>query len=528
MYIRPTSLSEILIEKAPFFRAFLSLGLGICFARVFTSTSEVIFYFIFVTILSVAFIFSFSKRLLYFQSLLVMMSIASFGSWWYTKSVRDTLDINNDRKINYQAIITSEPIEKRKVVQCDLTITSENYKGKKIRASFLKDKYTAKHRNIYLGTCLDINSDISSLNDNNLKNDKYTLWLRDKGYSGTSFITSKKYKFIATNKNNLSFFNRMKLHALIVRHNLSYHLRTTNLQDKSLSIVSAMTLGDKSRLSSETYDTFSKTGASHILALSGMHLGILVMFLRGIFRNRRMILGRNAILLFFIWVYLFIVGLPISAVRAAIMMSIVLILEMLEENYLPINSLSLAGIIIVVARPTAVFDVGFQLSFISVFFILLLSNSMENVFSIPKRRFFSMLQVLWSMTVVSFTAWLGTFPLILYHFGKFSTYSILSNFIVVPAAYIVILGTIVLLLFDLEWLQQIVAELINTVIVWLSDALQFVSSLPFAYATGKYISLFTTILIYLVISIAISLWFKWYNHKQKAAADAIILSPPFE
>ena len=167
----------------------------------------------------------------------------------------------------------------------------------------------------------------------------------------------------------------MKLNGLLFRHKIEDQIREAGLDETSMSVVAAMTLGDKRYLDRSLYETFSQTGSAHILALSGLHLGIIFMLLYKVLKSRYLDWIREGILLFLIWSFVLVVGMPVSAIRAAIMMSIYIVADMFTEQKQPVNSLSLAAIILLVIQPATLFDIGFQLSFTSVFFILILFDS---------------------------------------------------------------------------------------------------------------------------------------------------------
>ena len=136
-------------------------------------------------------------------------------------------------------------------------------------------------------------------------------------------------------------------------------------------MASALTLGDRSRVSQETRAAYNEAGAAHLLALSGLHLGIIIGFFSWLLGRRLLRFSRwrfltVPLLILFVWAYAFVAGLPASLVRAALMATFILLTFLLRREVQLLNSLFLAAFIMLLLRPTYLFDVGAQLSFLAV------------------------------------------------------------------------------------------------------------------------------------------------------------------
>ena len=162
---------------------------------------------------------------------------------------------------------------------------------------------------------------------------------------------------------------------LQVRTRLLERLASLGMEEQTMALVAATALGDRTLLRRDTRDLYSRVGASHLLALSGLHLGIIVgLFLT--WMNGRLLLSRwrwpvGMMVLLFIWTYTFVAGMPTSLLRAALMTSIFVLASLMQRYGSPLQHLLLAAIVMMLWRPTVVFDVGAQLSFLAVAGILL-------------------------------------------------------------------------------------------------------------------------------------------------------------
>ena len=179
-----------------------------------------------------------------------------------------------------------------------------------------------------------------------------------------------RWRWIQGVEDSASWTARLRHRALKLRAALAERYAIADMDAEAQAIVVASTLGDRSQLSSQTRDLYSAAGASHLLALSGLHLSIIVgLFL--MFLNGRLYLSRwrplvGGLVILFIWCYAFVAGLPTSLVRASLMMSLFLVGSLLNRNGQPLHWLVLTALVMLLIRPVYLFDVGAQLSFAAV------------------------------------------------------------------------------------------------------------------------------------------------------------------
>ena len=184
---------------------------------------------------------------------------------------------------------------------------------------------------------------------------------------------------------------------------------------------------------------------------------------------------------------------PISAMRSAIMLSVYGLLSIGHRNRMSVNALAFTAIILLMWNPAWLFDVSFQLSFMAVWAILMFVPLFESVFPSEFLMSHRWLKWMWGMVAVSCSAQLAVAPLVAYYFGRFSTYFLLTNFIVIPAAFVILWLVLVVLAFPS------VAYLLLYVVQWLNTVLQAIASWPGASVEGLHPNTLQVVLIYVLI-----------------------------
>lgn len=204
-------------------------------------------------------------------------------------------------------------------------------------------------------------------------------------------------------------------------------------------ICSAITLGIRKSLPRRIYKRFQSCGAAHLLAVSGLHTGIVFAVIFVLLKALQ--LKRNPALLtavLFVLIYTVFTGLRLPTLRASIMLLFFVIGELKEKNMDPFNIISSAGILIILIMPRSIFGISFQLSFLAVFFILIMFNLLKDYFEkIPNRWFKQWLILPFFITL---SAQLGTLPVVAYYFGYIPLTGLLANLILIPLTGTLISG----------------------------------------------------------------------------------------
>ena len=309
-----------------------------------------------------------------------------------------------------------------------------------------------------------------------------------------------------------------KLNALEVRQIILKEEVHWNMDEDVQGVIAAMTLGDKSLLDKDVKNTYRKVGVAHVLALSGLHLMIIYAVITMAIGWWRYMLLKQVITILSIWAFAFMVGLSPSVVRSAVMISIYALLSLGYREKMSVNTLAFTAIVMLVVNPHSLYDVGFQLSFAAVLSILVLNPLFSKVIPLHVLQKHRWLRFWWGLTTVSISAQVGTAPLVAYYFGTFSTYFLLSNYIVVPMATVVLYLTLACLAtgcwVGLQlWLVSILGWIVGT----MNRILEIIGALPKNCVEGINLSTLQLYLIYILIGslvVLLSLWINSKNVKQ--------------
>ena len=292
---------------------------------------------------------------------------------------------------------------------------------------------------------------------------------------------------------SVSRLDRSKTYFLAQRTKLLDRLSESGVDGSVYAVVAAMTLGDKSQLTKELRDTYAVSGASHILALSGLHLGIIYTLLSLLLSRRRWQVISQVVIIVCIWLFVFLVSMSASVVRSAVMITVYALLSLGHRDKMSVNTLAFAAIVMLLFNPKSLFDVGFQLSFMAVLAILLFYPLFESVWSQQFLFGHRLFRWLWTTLAVSCAAQIGVAPLIAYYFGRFSCYFLLTNLVVVPAATLILyLSLLVLLIPSLAYLLIYIVDALNQLLLW-------ITMLPGASIEGLHPTLLQVWMTYVII-----------------------------
>ncbi len=457
------------------------------------------------------------RRKPYTQSLFLLMAVFLAGVALADKAKRQVaFPFSEEKPMTYEAVVTAEPQVRGKTLQCDLALVSIGGRqlGKviNVKAYVLRDTMTGDWRYIKLGTGIEARSVMTPLRNYRNGNFDYVRWLHCHGFRASTFIYVTDWRLARVSLRPLTTLARLRLKAMGMRQRLVARLNLGDDGRRQSAIVAAMVLGDKQALDRDTKDAFSISGASHVLALSGLHLSIIyfiLTLLMGRRRKRRWL--SQAVALLSLWLYVLLVGMAPSIMRSAIMLSIYSLCMIGGREKTSVNTLCLAAICLIVANPLCVWDLGFQLSFLAVLSIVTLYRPINRL--LPKGGELtgvhvvdSALKAVWSVMSVSLASQVGTAPLVAYYFGRFSCYFLLTNLIVVPCATVIIYCALAVLLTSF---LPAVNHVLLTVLGWLTTALStavtHIAALPGASIEGIKVNAMETGCTYVLIGIACTL-----------------------
>lgn len=276
------------------------------------------------------------------------------------------------------------------------------------------------------------------------------------------------------------------------------------------SVMLAIVLGIKNELDNDLQGAFSASGAMHVLAVSGLHVGIIYAIILLIFKKLRVDQRRARwwiaiISILALWCYAFLTGLSPSVLRAVTMFSFIALAKAMNRNSNIYNTLAASAFILLWYNPYLIMSVGFQLSYLAVFGIVYLQPKLYQLLNVNN----NLLDKIWAITCVSLAAQLATAPLSMLYFHQFPTYFLISNLFIIPAAFVMLIMGLLMLVFSsvplagegLGWLIECFVQVVNTLVF-------FVRDLPGSTLEGIRITTGETWLVYAVFVFIILLFYK--------------------
>lgn len=345
------------------------------------------------------------------------------------------------------------------------------------------------------GDFIEVNSILNSIHSLGNPNEfDYSKYLKNKQIVAQFFLTSNT----RWNKYKSSFpLNR---NSTIIRNRCLDIFKRSGLQSNNLFIASALTFGYKNDLNTFVKNIFSRTGAMHVLAVSGLHVGIIFLIVNSIISLLKIPfrydwLGHFFILLI-IWSYALITGLSPSILRATTMMSFFIIARVFNKHTSIYNVLFSSVFFLLFVNPFLIIDVGFQLSILAVFGILFFYPKIYNLINVKHY----ILKKIWAISSVSLAAQLTTFPISIFYFHQFPNLFLLSNIFVIPLVFILlIVGLFTIVLSFNNSILILWGKLFSFLLSVLMSFLTTIESISFSTTKGLFISAEETLLAYLAI-----------------------------
>lgn len=433
------------------------------------------------------------------QSVVLSLTWLSLGGFLMSRAVADMNVALPNEDIEYEAVITSEPTIHGKVLMADILILNGE-EGLKAKASFLRDTTYNQWQALQVGTGIRARSLLVKPTNYRGGTFDYARYLKEHGYRACTYIYKDKWQAAELDIRKLSAFDRTVLLAKRFRHVLLKRLQAMGMEGKDYAVVAALTLGEKSFLTKDIKDDYSISGASHVLALSGLHLGIVYALLNFLMLGWRKQWAAQLLSITLVWAYVVLVGFSPSVVRSAVMLTIFALVTLANENTLSLNTLALTAVIMLITNPLTLYDIGFQMSFLAVLGILVFLPFFRKLISRKILYSHRVLTGIWNMIAVSLSAQILIFPIVIYYFGRFSCYFLLSNFIAIPCATALLYGVVLLVpLAFVPYMGSLMAAILSYLVRFMNSVLQFIASLPGAsienirWNTGQVIAVYVVI-----------------------------------
>tara|TARA_B100001063_G_C16765660_1_gene558475 strand:+ start:677 stop:2614 length:1938 start_codon:yes stop_codon:yes gene_type:complete len=292
-----------------------------------------------------------------------------------------------------------------------------------------------------------------------------------------------------------------------LRSTINSGLIKSGFEDDVLSIINALLLGQRQTIDKSIYNNYVNSGTIHILAVSGLHVGIILLILNFIFKPLLLLkhgrIIRPLIIVTLLWLFAIVAGLSPSVTRAATMFSIISIAMHLKRPTNIYNTLAISAFFILIIKPTFLFEVGFQMSYLAVLGIVSIQPILYKLWQ-PKYWIFDMP---WQILTVTIAAQIGVLPISLFYFHQFPGLFFISNLVVIPFLEAILgLGLLVIVMALIGYIPKpivqiysIIIELLNKFVAWVAQFEAFLfRDIPFTIiqVLCTYIIIVSTVQIY--------------------------------
>lgn len=336
----------------------------------------------------------------------------------------------------------------------------------------------------------------------------YRKYLELKQVYHQLYLNSDALKIITNNKTTIYGY------ADKLRVAINENLIEAGFKNDVLGIINALLLGQRQSIDKSIYNSYVNSGTIHILAVSGLHVGILLWILNFILRpflylrNGRIL--RPLIIIILLWSFAVIAGLSPSVTRAVTMFSIISIAMHYKRPTNIYNTLFISAFLILLFKPTFLFEVGFQLSYLAVFGIVsfqpILYKLWKPKFLIPDK--------LWQIFTVTLAAQTVVVPISLFYFHQFPGLFFISNLVVIPFLSLILgFGLFVIIMALLDGLNKTIVDVYSFIIELLNDFISWIAQFESFLLKDIPFTIFQVLLAYLIVVGAIQTYkkrvFKW-------------------
>jgi competence protein ComEC len=468
----------VLHKEIPFLRIVLPLCAGITTGLYYRPTNPVLYSApLFVAIVLISDYFVRKKGGNTYYGMAISVALFMFGLILYTNEKQSLTSLKPETTV-FNGKISDFPAEKENTYMITVEITNRvDYKSlKSVHGSIIL--YSKKDSGIIKMVPGDLIkfkcSPVEIMNRGNPYEFDYKFYMENQGIKYYAFIT-KKDILLHTNPQKRSLAHK----ALIIREKIIAIYKENGITGDRLALVAAMTLGQRNMLDQEQKQNFIQAGVMHIMAVSGLHSVILSLFVFNLlfFLKRKYNILRTLITIIIIWIFAYITGLTASVLRATLMFTFLQTGLLLKRPVNSINSVLASALILMIIKPSVIFDAGFLLSYSAVIFIILFYY--DFYLKLQFKRYIA--DKIWQSAAVTIIAQTGTLSLTIYLFGRFPTYFIITNILIVPlSSLLIIIGCIVPLVSTVPFLVHPACYILNFLTGLTEYLTAKAASLPFS------------------------------------------------
>lgn len=499
--------TKIFLNKAPFLKLLIPLIAGIAIQSIFNFQISTA-----ITLAGIAVLFfiAFSflpeyKRLKFswLKSIAIFALTFSLGMFLFVvKDIRQNKNwFGHFYKQNdvITAVLTENPVEKENSYKAEALVktvmdsASARHADGRIIIYFRKDSAI---KSLEPGTELSFKKPLQEIkNSGNPGGFDYKRYALYNGIVHTVYLTEQD--FILSSGKRKIFFKKT-LHAL--RQYAVQTIRKYIPGKKEQGLAEALLIGYKDDLDRDLLQSYTNTGVVHVIAVSGMHLGLIFWLLNLLFKpllKRRKTAWMHPVLIIcLLWVFTLIAGGSASIVRAAVMFTFILLGTAFNRKASIYNTLAVSAFLLLCYNPYWLWDVGFQLSYIAVLSIVIFYKPIYHFLYLKNRS----LDWIWQLLAVSLAAQILTTPVVLFHFHQFPVYFLITNLLIVPVSSLVLIGELILVLISaIPFLASALGKILSATIWWMNSVIEGLEKLPFSVWDGFQINLFQVVLLFVVI-----------------------------
>ncbi len=492
----------ITLKKYPFIRLLLPLICGIILEWYFQFSLKAILISSLSTVVALAIIgfFSVSQKFLlrWLNGILIMLLFGTIGSLvTYAKDIRHQSDwIGNYYKPGDLLLITLEEplVEKDNSYKALTSVTAIkhdtwiNTQGK-ILVYFKKDNLPA----IGYGSQLLLHKPLQPIvNSGNPGSFDYKRYCLFQNITSRVFINQNEY-IVLPNKN----INRFQQKLFVVRDLTLKTLKKYIPGVKEQGVAEALLIGYRDDLDKDLVQAYSNTGVVHIIAISGLHLGMiygLLLALFSLFKQYRWTKWvQPFIILFVLWIFTLLAGAVPSILRSAVMFSLIVTGKSINRKTNIYNTLAASAFCMLVYNPFILWNVGFLLSYAAVISIITFMKPLYRLLYFKNRA----LDKIWSLTAVTISAQVLTIPIVIFYFHQFPNLFLVTNFFVVPASGFLLYGEILLICISfIQGFAKYTGIILSKGIWMMNSFIENINNIPFAVWNNLQITALQTWLFY--------------------------------
>jgi competence protein ComEC len=359
------------------------------------------------------------------------------------------------------------------------------------------------------GSFIVFKKDIQAIqNSGNPAAFNYNRYCLFQNITGQVFLSNKDYETLSLK--NINGFQQLLYNIRSWALNV---LRQNIHSQKDLGIAEALLIGYRNDLDKELVQAYSNTGVVHIIAISGLHIGIIYSSLLMFFSLFRSSKAKRIIepifILAIIWLFTLVAGAAPSVLRSAVMFTCIVIGKFLNKNGNIYNTLAASAFILLIINPFYLWDVGFQLSYAAVIGIVLFFKPISNLFYFKNL----LLCKIWQLSAVSLAAQIFTLPLVIYHFHQIPLLFLFSNLVAVPVSGIILFEELVLFCFS--WWHAAASFIGNITalsVKAMNNFIEHIDAIPFSVWNGLHVSIVQLLLMFIAV-ILFSIWLLNRNTK---------------